>query len=71
MKIFTDNQFNEFIEKYTKEIRSESFKVGYDAGYKFGLNEGLTADKEGVYFCKSGLYVFKDGTLTDVKTETL
>lgn len=75
LKIFTDTQFEELISKLTdeitdtviKEIQSKSFQSGYDAGYEFGLREGLTTNKTGVYFCKSGMFIFEDGELKKVE----
>ena len=65
MKILSDKQFDEFVEK----IRRESFRAGYDKGYEFGLREGLTADKSGIYMSKSGLFAFENGELKTILTE--
>ena len=75
MKIFTNKQFDELMNKHTSKIRSESYKAGYDKGYaeghKSGLHEGLTRDKKGLIFTGTGLYLFDDGTMEEVMTKEL
>jgi flagellar biosynthesis/type III secretory pathway protein FliH len=65
VKVLTENALNKLIE----EVREESFRAGYDKGYEFGLKEGLTADKTGIYISKSGLHIFNDGELKSVINE--
>jgi flagellar biosynthesis/type III secretory pathway protein FliH len=62
MKIFTNKQYEELINK----IESEAFQKGKDAGYKQGLNEGLIKDKKGVILNSNGWYIFADDNVTDV-----
>ncbi|GAQ18048.1 flagellar assembly protein FliH [Oceanobacillus picturae] len=61
MKILTNNQYEQLLDKAYQRGHGKGKAEGYDMGYNQGLHDGLTREKEGVHINSNGMYHFKDG----------
>jgi len=73
MKIFTNKQYQNFLDEISlkiSEANKEGFETGYEKGkkegYAKGFHEGITFERSGIVFTSSGIYNFKDNEATEM-----
>ena len=62
----TKKKLNQLLEEAKKEAYEKGYHKERQDGYKNGLHEGLTSEKEGVIYTSVGIYCFKDDANTVV-----
>lgn len=60
LNLLTEKQLNVLLtEAYDKGFDTGK-NVGYERGFEDGHHKGMTTDKKGTMFTRSGIYIFSD-----------